>query len=90
MDVIFYVGCAFFLAVLLVSMALAVRGNLAAKYFLWVWAALMTLALPLINRAHIPSYVAAGLMLSLLVGVLYRAVRSGIRRVDVLQPEPPS
>lgn len=87
MDVIFYVGCAFFLAVLLVSMALAVRGNLAAKYFLWVWAALMTLALPLINRAHIPSYVAAGLMLSLLVGVLYRAVRSGIRRVDVSHDE---
>lgn len=86
-DVIFYMGCAFFLAVLVVSMGLAVRGNLTAKYFLWAWAALMTLALPLINRAHTPSYIAAGLMLSLLIGVLYRAVRSGMRRVDVSHDE---
>jgi two-component system sensor histidine kinase UhpB len=40
-EVIFYTSCAFLLTVFLVSMVLALRGNQAAKYFLWVWAALM-------------------------------------------------
>ena len=41
-EVIFYTSCAFLLTVFVVSMVLAARGNQAAQYFLWVWAALMT------------------------------------------------
>lgn len=70
-EVIFYTSCAFLLTVFLVSMVLALRGNQAAKYFLWVWAALMILALPLMNRANMISHIAAGLMLVFFLYVLY-------------------
>lgn len=87
MEVIFYTSCAFLLTVFLVSMVLALRGNQAAKYFLWVWAALMILALPLMNRANMISHIAAGLMLVFFLYVLYITVRYGMERVDVSHEE---
>jgi signal transduction histidine kinase len=86
-EVIFYTSCAFLLAVFVVSVTLAVRGNQAAKYFLWVWAALMTLALPLTDRANVISHMAAGLMLVFFLYVLYITIRYGMERVDVSHEE---
>lgn len=85
--VIFYTSCAFLLTVFVVSMVLAVKGNQAAKYFLWVWAALLILALPLVTRANMISHVAAGLMLLFFLYVLYITVRYGMERVDVSHEE---
>lgn len=86
-EVIFYTSCAFLLTVFVVSMVLAARGNQAAQYFLWVWAALMILALPLMNRANMISHIAAGLMLVFFLYVLYITVRYGMERVDVSHEE---
>lgn len=85
--VIFYTSCAFLLTVFVVSIVLAVKGNQAAKYFLWVWAALLVLALPLVTRANMISHVAAGLMLLFFLYVLYITVRYGMERVDVSHEE---
>lgn len=85
--VIFYTSCAFLLTVFVVSMVQAVKGNQAAKYFLWVWAALLILALPLVTRANMISHVAAGLMLLFFLYVLYITVRYGMERVDVSHEE---
>lgn len=87
MEVIFYTSCAFLATVFLVSMVLAARGNQAAKYFVWLWAALMILALPMVNRANMISHVAAGLMLLFFLYVLYITVRYGMERVDVSHEE---
>lgn len=87
MEVIFYTSCAFLLTVFVISTVLAVRSNQAAEYFLWVWAALMILALPLVNRANMISHIAAGLMLVFFLYVLYSTVRYGMERVDVSHEE---
>ncbi|WP_265283473.1 sensor histidine kinase [Verminephrobacter aporrectodeae] len=87
MEVIFYTSCAFLLTVFVVSIVLAARGNQAAKYFLWIWAALMILALSLMNRANMISHIVAGLMLLFFLYVLYITVRYGMERVDVSHEE---
>ena len=59
LTIIYYTSCAFVLTVFAVSLFLAAKGNRAAKYFLWVWAALLILALPYITRANMISSMAA-------------------------------
>lgn len=87
LTIIYYTSCAFVLTVFAVSLFLAVKGNRAARYFLWVWAALLILALPYITRANMISSMAAGLMLVFFLYVLYLTASYGIARVDVSHEE---
>lgn len=87
LTVIFYTSCAFLVMVFLVSMALAIKGSQAARYFLWMWAGLLILALPFMTRANTISHAAAALMLLFFFYVLYIAVRDGMKRVDVSHEE---
>ncbi len=87
LPIVFYTSCAFLLIVFAVSITLAARGNPTATYFLWVWAALLVLALPLVTRANMISSVAAGLMLLFFVYALYLTARYGMERVDVSHEE---
>lgn len=87
LTIIYYTSCAFVATVFAVSLFLAVKGNRAAKYFLWLWAALLLLALPFITQANMISSLAAGLMLIFFVWVLYLIVRHGMQRVDVSHEE---
>lgn len=83
MEVIFYTSYAFMLAVCVISIVLAWRGNQAAKYFLWIWAVLMILTLLLMHQANMLLYIAAGLMLLFFFYVLNITVRYGMEHVDV-------
>ncbi|UXY16972.1 histidine kinase [Chitiniphilus purpureus] len=71
LAIIFYTSCVVLLTALLVSLFLAARGNQAAMYFLWVWAALLVTALPLVTRANMIPSVAAGLLLVFFFYLLY-------------------
>lgn len=87
LTIIYYTSCAFILTVFAVSLFLAAKGNRAAKYFLWVWVALLILALPYITRANMISSMAAGLMLVFFLYVLYLTASYGMARVDVSHEE---
>lgn len=87
LAIVFYTSCAFLLIVFAVSVTLAARGNPTAKYFLWVWAALLLVAYPFVTRANMISSVAAGLMLLFFLYALYLTARYGRERVDVSHEE---
>lgn len=86
-TIIFYTICAFLLTVFGVSVYLAVKGNETARYFLWVWAILLVVALPFVTRANMISSLAAGLMLVFFVYVLYLTTRHGLEKLDVSHEE---
>lgn len=62
-SVVYLTICAFLLVVFSASLVLAIRGNTAAKYFIWSWAGLMVITLPFTTKANIISSLPAGLML---------------------------
>ena len=62
-SVVYLTICAFLLVVFSASLVLSIRGNTAAKYFIWSWAGLMVITLPFTTKANIISSLPAGLML---------------------------
>ncbi|AOJ79178.1 histidine kinase (plasmid) [Burkholderia savannae] len=84
---LFYTSCIVLLAAFAVSVYRAIRGSETAKYFLWVWAAMLIVAMPFIKRtAEIPS----GMIVLLLLFFLYAitlANRKHRQQVDITHEE---
>lgn len=67
---VFVAVLALLVVVLVASVALVIRGSTVARYFLWTWALLLLVSLPLTAIVGSVSGVAAGLMVAFLVFVL--------------------
>ena len=87
MQFLLFASGVFLIVVFVVSIVLAIRGSRTAKYFLWIWALLMTVAIPMMNRENVIPHFAAGLMFLFFIYAMYMAVRYGIERVDVSHEE---
>lgn len=85
---VFFTICAFLVVVFGVSVSAAIKGNDAARYFLWTWALLLVAALPFVARtsARISS-LAAGLMLLFFVYVMYLMNKRGVERLEASHEE---
>lgn len=86
-NVVFFTICSFLLVVFGVSLFLAIRGSNTAKYFLWIWAVLMLVALPFATRANTISSLAAGLMLMFFLYVLFLSNKHSLDRLEVSHEE---
>ena len=86
-NFVFFTICSFLLVVFGVSLSLAFKGNNTAKYFLWIWAVLMLVALPFTTRANTISSLAAGLMLMFFLYVLFLSNKQSLERLEVSHEE---
>ncbi len=87
-NIVFLTICAFLAVVFVVAVALSVRGNSSARYFLWTWAAALLVGQLFAARysGRISSLVAA-IMVGFFIYITYLINKRGLERLEVSHEE---